>query len=424
MLNKIYSLIYALQSYFKIDLFYLIRGEFWLMLGKIINMGAAFCLALAWANWIEQNIYGNYQYILSLVGIISIFSLPEIGASVTQAVARGLEGSFLTGFKAQLKWGLLASLSALGIGAYYWLQGNENLPLAFLAIAVFLPLFNAALIYGDFLMGRKLFNIQVRYDSTTQIIAAGIMIGTLFLIKKFLFNLPNFIIILLIITVYFLSRTGLRLFFFLRTKIKFSPNKKEDPKTITYGKHLTLAEVIGNLANNLDKILLFHYLGAVELAIYSFAILIPKQIDVFLKHLGALAFPKFSLRPIEEIKKTLLQKIGYLTIFISLSVLVYIAIAPFVYQIFFPQYVASIPYSRLYALSIIPLCFSFINSVFRAKMMTKQIYQIKIIVPLFRGGLFLTLIPLYGIWGAVLALLGARTFSALLMLFLYRKIKA
>ncbi|MHA1751334.1 MAG: hypothetical protein ACTSYZ_03105, partial [Candidatus Helarchaeota archaeon] len=130
------NIILFLQKYFKIDFFYLIKGEFWLMTGKIISMITSFFLSLAWANWISQNIYGNYQYILSLAGIISIFSLPEIGTAVTQAVARGFEGSFLKGFKTQLKWGLLASLSALGITGYYWSQGNKNLPLCFLIIAL------------------------------------------------------------------------------------------------------------------------------------------------------------------------------------------------------------------------------------------------------------------------------------------------
>ena len=154
---------------------------------------------------------------------------------------------------------------------------------------------------------------------------------------------------------------------------------------------------------------------------YSFAVLVPKQFKVFLKHIGNLALPKFSVRPREEIRKTLLRKICYLTMLISILVLVYIMVAPFLYQIFFPKYLDSISYSRLYALSVIPLCFS-LGAVFRAKMMTKQIYQIRIIAPLVRAGLFLILIPLYGIWGTIIATIGARTFNALLALYLYRKI--
>jgi len=419
---RIYYFINKLQGYLKIDFFYLIKGESWLMLGKAISMTSAFLLSLAWANWIDKEIFGNYQYILSLVGIISIFSLPEIGTAVVQAVARKYEGSFIRGFKTQLKWGILGSLSALGIAGYYWLQGNKNLPLSFLIIAIFLPLFNASIIYLSFLTGRKLFNIQAKYDSITQVAAAAIMILTLFSVKNFLFDLPVYVILLLIISIYFLSRTILRFFFFILTKTKFQPNPKEDPKTITFGKHLSLSGLIDILTSYLDKVLLFHYLGAIELAIYAFAVLVPKQIDVLLKHISTLALPKFSVRDKEEIKKIILRKICYLTILISVLVLIYIIIAPFIYQIFFPKYLNSISYSRLYALSIIPLSFAIIGHIFRAKMMIKQIYQVRVVIPLVRVGLFLTLIPLYGIWGALWSILVVRTFSALLFLFLFRKI--
>jgi O-antigen/teichoic acid export membrane protein len=419
--NKIYQFIDKLQKYFKIDFFYLIKGEFWLMLGRIISMTLAFLLSLAWANWISKEIYGNYQYVLSLIGIISVFSLPGIGTAVTQAVARKFEGSFIHGFKTQLKWGILGSLSAIGIASYYWLQGNKNLSLSFFIVAIFLPLFNASIIYFSFLMGKKLFNIQVKYDSITQIIAVSVMILTLFSINKFLFNSSNYIILLLVISIYFLPRTILRLFFFIKTKIKFQPNKREDPKTIIFGKHLSLSNIVDVMSNNLDKILLFHYLGAIELAVYSFAILIPHQIKYLLKHIGNLAMPKFSVRSRKEIRKTILRKILSLCLLITCLVFIYIIIAPFIYQIFFPKYLDSVSYSQLYALSIIPLSFS-IGSVLRAKMMTKEIYQIQIIISLTRTILFIILIPLYGIWGAVIGILSTRICSAALSLLLIKKI--
>lgn len=420
--KKAHQIIHWMENQFKIDFFYLIKGEFWLMSGKTISLAVSFLLSLAWANWIDKSTYGIYQYIFSLVGIISIFSLPGLGTAIIQAVARGFEGSFLRGFKIQFKWGLLGSLSALGISGYYWLKDNETLFLSFLIIAIFLPLFNASIIYVNFLMGRKLFNIKAKYDSIVQVIAAAIMILTLFFVKNFLSDASVCVVIFLIVSVYFVSRTFLRFLFFAITKIKFKPNLKEDPKTINFGKHLTLSEVADTLSGSLDKILLFHYLGATELAIYSFATLMPQQITVFLKHISALAMPKFSVRNSEEIKKTILKKIYYLTLLMSIFVLVYIIFAPLVYQTFFPKYLDSVPFSKLYALSIIPLSFAILDGVFKAKMMTKQIYQMKIIAPLIRIGLLATLVPIYGIWGAVWGILGARISNALMYLIFFKKI--
>jgi len=418
--NKTSPYIHKLQRYLKIDLFYLIKGESWLMLGKFISTGITFIMALAWANWIDKSIYGNYQYILSLVGIISIFSLPEMEAAIIQAVARKLEGSFVLGFRTKLKWGILGSISALGLAGYYLLQGNKNLPLVFLVVALFIALFNASLSYTGFLAGRRLFSVQVKYDVITQVIAGFLMLLTLFSVKEFLFDQPGYLIILLIITVYFVSRTSLRFFFFVLTKRKFTPNKEQDPKTLSYGKRLSFSGIIDILSSSLDKILLFHYLGAIELAVYAFAVLVPQQIKIFLKHISALALPKFTIRSKDEIRETILKKIFYLAILISFLVIVYILIAPFIYQILFPKYLSSLTYSRIFALSIIPLSFS-MGTIFRAKMMIKQIYQIRIIVPLVRASLFLVLIPLYGIWGAIIGTLITRTFSAFLTVFLFKK---
>lgn len=420
--QKTISFIQQLQEYFKIDLFYLIKSEFWLMLEKTITMSFAFLLALAWANWIDPSVYGNYQYILSLAAIISVFSLSGMGIAVVRGVAKGFERTFISGFKIQLKWGILTSIAALGIAAYYWTQGNKELGLPFLIIAVFLPLFNASIIYTDFLVGKKLFKIQTKYNSITQAAAVIIMISTLFCIKTFLPSAPAYIILLLIIFIYYLSRTLLRFLFFVITKIKFKPNKKDDASTITFGKHLSLLGLIDVLANNIDKILLFHYLGAINLAVYLFAILVPQQISVLLKHISTLSLPKFSVRPREEIKKSILKKTCYLAAMMGVLMLIYILFAPIIYRVFFPKYLTSVPYSQLYALSVIPLCFSVITEVLRAKMMLKQIYQVKIITPLVRAGFFLALIPLYGIWGAVIAILGARTFNALLFIYLTKKI--
>lgn len=418
--NRIYRFIYRLQLYFKVDFFYLIKGEFWLIIGKMTGMTASFLLALAWANWIDKSVYGSYQYILSLMGLVSIFTLPEMGTAVIQAVARNLEGSFIRGLKTQLKWGGLGSLSAVGIAGYYWLQGNKNVSYSLLIIAIFLPFFQAFQLYVSFLQGKKLFDIQVKYSALAQIFSASVMIIALFLINRFFLKMPISLIVAIIVFISLFSKTIVHIFFWFRTKRKFQPNTKEDTHTISFGKHLTFAGVISALAEHLDSILLFHYLGATELAIYSFAMLVPNQINTFLKHVSVLALPKFAVRSREELKKTLLRKIYYLSLLIGFITLFYIIIAPFVYQIFFPQYSNSIPYSKLYALSIIPLAFS-MGAVFRAKMMTKEIYQIKIAVPIVKIILVVILIPLYGVWGAIWSILGSRIFNGFLSISLFKK---
>ena len=128
-------------------------------------------------------------------------------------------------------------------------------------------------------------------------------------------------------------------------------NAPLDTNVITYGKYLSVMNII-TIAGNIDKILVFQLLGPAPLAIYNFAIGIPEQIRAVLKGVSRVALLKFSERPFVEIKQSLLHKMiifGGGAIMISI---VYIALAPFIYKLIFPQYTESIIYSQIIALSI------------------------------------------------------------------------
>ena len=408
--SKLHQLLRKSQKYTGTDNVYLARGGFWLALGQIVATAIAFLSAVAFANLLDPTTYGNYKYILSLLGILGIFSLDGIGSAVTQAVARGLEGSFYTGFKIKLKWGLLGSLAAIGGAIYYLIRGNNLMPIPLLISAFFIPLMYASQIYGAFLNGRKLFNVQVNYGIVNQIFSAGAIITALFFTKN----------VFWLIAVYFVSHTILNYSFYLFTKIKFRPNKEEDVKTIGYAKHLSLMSVINYIATFLDKILLFNFIGPAQLAIYSFALLIPEQIKGLTDNLNTLAYPKLAQRPREEIKANMMKRFWKLALLAAVIVSLYIAIVPFFFKIFFPQYLSSVKYSQVYMLTLVSFPSLIMATAFGAKMMKKELYLLRI-VPLTRIVLFSILIPLFGIWGAVAAEIGGEIVSLSLILFLFRK---
>ena len=317
--NLVYSLLKKSEKYTQTDMIYLAKGGFWLTLGQIISTAASLLLAMAFANSLDPVTYGNYNYILSLVGMLSILTLSAMRIAIIQAIARGLEGSFYTAFKVRLKWGILASLTAIGLAGYYWFKGNYLLPIPLLISALFLPLMQASRVYESFLMGKKLFSIHVKYSVFNRIISAGAIIITLFITKN----------IFWLIAVYLVSHTLLNYSFYLITKLKLKPNKKEDPQTLSYGKHLTLMGVISVVANYLDRILLFTLVGSAQLAIYSFAILIPDQIKSLMKqNIGALAFPKLSIKSRKEIKLNIMQKFWKLFFLTGIVAVVYVIITP------------------------------------------------------------------------------------------------
>jgi O-antigen/teichoic acid export membrane protein len=415
MINKLKSRAYDFlrwsQKYTGTDNVYLAKGGFWLTLGQILSSAASFLSTIAFANLVDPITYGNYKYIISIIGTIGIFSLNGMGIAISQAVARGFENSFYSGFKTKLKWSCLGSFAAIMGAIYYWAKGNEILPLPLVMIAVFLPLMQSSSIYSSFLTGRKIFNIQVKYTTINNVFATAVMITAIFVTKNLFW----------LIAIYLISHTSLNLLFYLITKKRFRPNKREDIETIPYGKHLSLMGIIANFALYIDKILLFTFIGSTQVAVYSFAIAVPEQIKSVLKNINTLALPKFSTKSQEKIKENVGKKIRKLFLFTGLVFLAYLVFAPYLYKIFFPQYLESITYSLWYSLTIITVPVYFFTTIFSAKMKKAELYKIQIAPPIVKILLLIVLTPIYGIWGVVVGQMVASVFTLALAIFLFKR---
>ncbi len=394
--TKLYKLLRKSEKYTKTDMVYLAKGGFWLSLGQFVSTAAAFLLAVAFANLLPKETYGTYKYILSLMGILSIFSLPGVNTAITQAIARGYEGSFYQAFKVKLKWGALGSAAALIMAIYYWLRANSDLSIPLFLTAIFMPLMQASQIYPSLLIGRKLFNWQTKFSIIARLSSLGIMILALFLTDNLIW----------VIAAYLLSNTLINTGLYILTKIKFKPNKNVDPQIISYGKHLSVINIIGVVASYLDKLLVFHYLGPVELAIYSFAASPINQIKSAFKNIPTLVMPKLAQRSFKEIDAVLFRRLLKLFLLGGFITLFYILIAPYFYKIFFPKYLDSVLFSQLLAITIalrLPISFlgaagqSKLNLVPKSWLYWSAVPQIILIVSL------LLLVQTYGIIGVIIS---------------------
>jgi len=410
--QKIYNSLRWSEKYTKTDMVYLAKGGFWLTLGQIFASASAFLLAIAYANFLPQEVYGTYKYILSIAGILGAFTLAGLGPAIVQSVARGFEGILKSAFWVNLKWSVFMILASFLGALYYFINDNYTLGISLIIIALFSPLTQSAALYGAFLNGKKEFKITVSYGIFITIINAILLAITVIIT-----NNP-----ILIILVYFTSNALLTLFFYIRTIKKFKPNKKIDKKTISYGKHLSLINILGTIAGHLDKILIFHYLGAIQLAIYSFAIALPMQLTLIKKIIRTLVLPKLVGQKIEYIQKNIPKKIIKFFIFLIPVVLVYIIAAPYIYSYLFPQYIKSVYYSQVFSLIILSFPTLFFNQVFTAHSKKKELYIINIVSSILQILLFILLIPVYKIWGIIASILITRFFIFGLSAILFKKI--
>lgn len=387
------SFLTNLGKRFNIDMPYLVKGSFWQALPQIANTFLGLATASAFANLLPKEAYGIYSYVLSIAGVLGIFTLNGMDAAVIKSVASGAEGSVVKALKKRMAWGSLGALAGAGFALYYFATGNMVFGYSFLVAALFVPFMDSLAIFYDVLRGKKLFDVDAKYGVSVQLVVAALTVLALFLTDN----------IAVILLAYFFAYTGTHLFFFWRVKKKFGLNNHENPEMIKYGAHLSAVKILTTAAAYLDKIVLFNYLGAVELAVYSFALAPTKKVEGLLAAISNLALPRFSARPKEEVKRLMMPKVLKFLALIIFIMFAYIIAAPWFYRFFFPQYEESIFYSQLSALNFLVIPFSLIYTYFQAHALTKIIYPYKIIANILQIVLLLILIPLYGVLGAILA---------------------
>lgn len=411
--NKIKNLLLWSQKYTQTDMLYVAKGGFWLFMGQMVNFLANFLLIMAFTNWLSKETFGTYKYVLSLLGILSIPSLSGLSSAVLNAAAKNEDGSFLPALKLKLKWGFWGSLASLAVAFYYFLNSNQILAICFLIVACFLPFFNSFSLYDSFLAGKKKFALQNKFGILTQIISLIFLGGTVFFTKN----------IFIILLAYFLPLTLIYIIFFYLTKKNIDPKNKSDPETLSFGKHLSLMGIWGNISSQADKIILWHFFGPVPLAIYSLAMMMPDKIKDTLKIIGSLAMPKLVTKPIQELKKSIPTRTLQLFALAIPVMLLYILIAPYIFKWFFPQYVGAVIYSQVYALILLSYPRVLAGSVLSAKQKTKELYIGSLALTPVYWIMLLTLIPFFGLWGAIVSFLILEAVTFILQWIQFKKIK-
>ena len=185
--------------------------------------------------------------------------------------------------------------------------------------------------------------------------------------------------------------------------IGFDPNNETDPESISYSKHLSLINIIATIANNIDGILVFHYLGAANLAIYSFATAMPEQIKGWIKNLSTLAMPKFSEKSRDQIGQGILYKTAIFGLATALIVLLYVIVAPFIFSIFFPKYLASTAFSQVFAISLISTINLIPQTALQAQSAKQELYTLTIYSSVIQIIILVVMVYYFGLWGAIWA---------------------
>ena len=391
--NFLYKKLRLSEKYTKTDMVYIAKDGFWLTFSQPINSVLSLVLIIALANLFPKETYGTYRYILSLAGVLNIFTLTGMNSAVARAVAIGNEGVLRTSVKYQLKWNLLMLTAFFTLGGYYLANGDILFATSFLILGIFVPPTLALNTYGAYLEGKKKF----KFAGISNIIATFVYVGGIF--AAILFSGE---VIWLIIT-YTITMFASTIFFYIFILHKFKPpTTANNIETLKYGRKLTFIGFIDPIASQIDKIIVAHFWGPAQLATYSLAMAIPGRAISFIKNWVGIGFPKFAEKTVEQINTVFYRRIFQgMSVGATMAVL-YILASPYLFKYLLPQYLEGVLYSQILAVSFVfAMPNRYISLLLVSHKFSRIIFTNSVILNIFK----ILLYTIMGIWSGILGLI-------------------
>ncbi|MFA5744861.1 MAG: oligosaccharide flippase family protein, partial [Candidatus Paceibacterota bacterium] len=247
------------ERYTKTDLVYLTKNASWLTGSQFSISLFALLTSIAFAHFIPKEVYGSYRYLLSIFWTLTTFSLTGIPTALARAIAKGEDGAYKESIRLSLIWSWPMILISLGLAVYYFAQGNLVLFTGSLIIAMFGPLMQPSYLFGSLLEGKRAFRATAVAGTILNFVPMLALIVTMFIST----NPLSFIGVYLIVNV----GTAATISYFIWKRFR-SPDQKLSESLFKLGAHFSMMNILAGIAGQIDRLLVFHYLGAIELAVY------------------------------------------------------------------------------------------------------------------------------------------------------------
>ena len=378
----------------QIDLSYYLKGGFMLLLPIMVEYGIGLVRSVLLARWAGRELYGQYGFLVSIVGITGLLSLPGIGSALIKSVAEGKSGALHTATLARLRWGIAAAGVTLLTAAYFlYVDNDRTIGLALVVAAFFLPLRSALHCLRSYYQGCKRFDrlglLNVAL-SLTNLLVFTLMLATgqPFVVWIFALGLTEIVVFAL---------------FFRRAYAEIDLTQL-DPEMVAPGRALTWAQLPAVISRYLDKIVLGMTTDFATVGIYTAATILPERFKSLIKLPAALFVPKIAEHADKRIyspqtRRHLLRLFALNVVLVAVLV---VLLPPLIRLLYGAAYAQSIGYAQLLMASML---FGWPGAFFRSALLARQRVQALARSSMVYGvlfiGLLIVLVPGYGVLGIV-----------------------
>ncbi len=401
MLNKI-------GKYLNLDAKYFAKSGGYITASHFIDGFARLILSIVLARSLSQIVYGQYNFVLSVLGTLAFLSIQGTTTSIIMSVAIGFENSLIAGTKDKIKFSILGSIGLFIIAAYMYIRGDYLLGHAFVACGLFFIPYYALVGSESFLVGKRMFKQLAIYRSLTSIIAVIATVITIFFTRNLFW----------IIAALIGSTALLNIVFYFKT-LKFRQDDKVDRDVVKYGRYLTLIGLTTTIFINIDKLIITYFLGFKELAVYSIAMILPRQLKLLTKSAVSVIFPGLAALKKEQAHIVLRKRLKQMIVISAALSVIGVLLTPLAINLIYgQQYKEAVPYAQLIfafmwlVIPTVPISEGLLPAQRRGKKMLKlNVYTYVLYIIL-----LLIFVPKLGILGAVISYIANRVFTFIYLL--------
>lgn len=366
----------------------------WLVSGSFVQqlVQLIFLTLLVRKFTIEQ--VGEFQFALIIIGLLKISSLPGMATSITQSTSRGFDGTFHVGTKIQFLASLVGAC-LLFLYALVFPSQLQGVNTALFIVSGLFPFSIGLRGWSAQFMGEKRFKLLAWLETCNVIFAYVVMI--------LLITYSNIPIGYLIIIPYLVAAI-LNISIFMKKFNQIIHSSVPEPGSIKYGLKNSFYEVVNTCANYLDSLLIYTFLTSGDLAAFIIASKIPEAFKKYIQRSRMVLIPKLSKMDfytsnINSIFFMLSLVLSFIIIIIAL------AIIPIIFNLLFTnEYEHAILISQLLMLSLVAGQVAQWRRVFlNSKLDSAAVKRITLKSNIVRIGTSMLLVPLFGLYGAVIS---------------------
>jgi|GEM_PF-769009 len=391
-----------------------IQGSLYLAISSLVVMVSGFLIPISFARWANPESYGQFSYVISLMGLLNLFCLPGMNDAITQGLASGEKGIWFAALKIRFQWSCIGVAVLLMIGAAFFLKESP----------VGLPL----LLLSPFLWTYVL-------DSTKAFLSGQMAFGTLALVNAGANLFPVLAVVLLVVSgregilwtslSYFIVLFGFYALVFLLIVLFKRPYGTFSSKTLRYGKHMSLVSSLGAFQASVDKVIVGSLLGFNNLTLFSMASLFQNPIKLLSwGTLYSFLLPHYTKVSLMTLRKEVSRWLRIVALLSGVGLfLILPLVRPFVDLAFGEKYQGVVFYAMVFIVSGFCLIPGMVFDIaLRSQRRNAEIYVLRIGQVFFTVSSLFLFISLLSLWGAVLADLVSNLLYSLFGFILYLRV--